>query len=70
MFKGNITFSERKKKLFKKYERCVKGKSILRRKEKFVLWIFRIKEKLILWIYGSKGISFSTQEVDRKMIFP
>ena len=43
-----------------------KGKFILRRKS---LWIFRVKEKLILWISGSKGICFSTQEIDRKMIF-
>ena len=45
-----------------------KEKLILRRKK--CLWIFWVKEKLILWIYGSKGISFSTQEFGRKMIFP
>ena len=38
----------------KKHELCAKGKFILRRKEKFILWIFWIKEKLIWWM-GTKG---------------
>ena len=32
--------------------------------------MFSVKEKLMLWITGSKGISFLTQEIGRKMIFP
>ena len=52
---------------YKNMNFCIKEKLILKRKS---LWIFSIKEKLILWISGSEGISFSTQEIGRKMIFP
>ena len=69
IFKGNISFYERKK-LLQKQELRIKGKLILRRKEKFMLRTFWIKKKVILRISGSKRRSFSTQEVGRKMIFP
>ena len=70
MFKRNISFYERKKKILQNKELSTKGKFKLKRKEKFILLIYRIKEKLVLWISGSKRRSFSTQEVGRKMVVP
>ena len=69
MFKGNISFYETKK-LLQKHELWIKGNFILRRKKKFMLWIFWTKEKVILRISASIRRLFSTQEVGRKMIFP
>ena len=59
MFKGNISFYDRKK-FLQKHELWMKRKFILRKKLKFILWIFRIKEKVMLTIFGSKRGSFST----------
>ena len=42
----------------------------IKKKGKTHIMNFFDKGKLILWISGSKRRSFSTQEVDRKMIFP
>ena len=44
----------------RKFERFYKRKS---------LFIFGVKDNLILRIFGCKAISFSTQEIGRKMIF-
>ena len=44
MFKRNISFNERKKETITKYELCVKGQLILRRKEKLILWISESKK--------------------------
>ena len=61
-------FVSKKERNYKNVNFCTKGKFILRRKKE--LMNFCVKEKLISWIFGSKGISFSTQEIGRKMIFP
>ena len=61
MFKGNISFCERKK-LLQKHELWMKGKFKLTRKEKFILWFFWIKEKVIFRVSGCKRKPFSTQE--------
>ena len=65
--KETFSMKERKKSLLR-HELCTKGKFILKRKEGFMN--FCIKKKLILRTSGVKKRSFSTQEVDRKMIFP
>ena len=59
--KKNISFYERKNIYYKNMK--------FARKEKFILWIFQMRKTFILWISGSKRVSFSEQEVGRK-IFP
>ena len=63
------SFNEKKKvNYYKSTNFCTKAKFILSRKKG--LWMFLGKEQLILWITGSKRISFLTQEIGKKMIFP
>ena len=62
------TFYEKKKEIIKTWTFAHKESSY--KEETKSSWIFWVKEKLILWISGSKGISFSTQKIGRRMIFP
>ena len=66
-----------RKKLLQKNKICMKGKFILKTKEKFILCFFLgfflffwIRGNLILWVSRSKIRSFLKLEVCRKMIFP
>ena len=54
MFKGNISFYK-KKEIIATHELWMKGKFMLRTKEKFILWTFWIKEKVILGFLRVKG---------------
>ena len=48
-----------------------KGKVHIKKEERVYKFLgLRKKEKLRLWISGSKEISFPTQEIGRKTIFP
>ena len=61
MVKRNISFYERKKEII--------TKTWILQERKSSYYEFLMKQTLILWISGSKGGSFSTHEVGRK-IFP